>query len=64
MDDGQDRTIYRVVVYDEEQYSIWPVNQDLPMGWRDTGHSGLKTACLAVIEKLWTDMRPASLRHD
>lgn len=62
MDEVQDRTIYRVVVNDAAQYSIWPVERDLPAGWRDSGQTGLKADCLAAIETLWTDMRPASLR--
>lgn len=53
---------YRVVVNHEEQYSIWPLDRDLPLGWREEGFRGLKPACLAHIEEVWTDMRPLSLR--
>jgi uncharacterized protein YbdZ (MbtH family) len=31
--DAEDGHLYRVAVNDEEQYSIWPVDQDLPPGW-------------------------------
>jgi len=55
--------IYRVVVNDEEQYSIWPVDQDLPPAWRDEGTSGSKQECLDHIDQTWTDMRPLSLRR-
>lgn len=51
-----------VVVNDEEQYSIWPLERALPLGWRDAGFHGTKAECLAHIEKVWTDMRPLSLR--
>ena len=61
-DDQGDRTIYRVVVNHEEQYSIWPAGRELPMGWSDTGKVGLKDECLAYIKEVWTDMRPLSLR--
>lgn len=61
-DDREDTTIYRVVMNHEEQYSIWPAHRDLPLGWNDTGKSGLKAECLAYIEQVWTDMRPLSLR--
>jgi len=54
---------YKVVVNDEEQYSIWPVQRDNPLGWRDAGFSGSKEACLDHIEEVWTDMRPLSLRQ-
>lgn len=57
-----DATTYRVVVNHEEQYSIWPVTRDLPLGWRDAGKEGSKDECLAYIEDVWTDMRPLSLR--
>jgi MbtH protein len=62
-DDERDATtIYRVVVNDEEQYSIWPAHRENPKGWRDAGKSGLKAACLDYIKDVWTDMRPLSLR--
>jgi MbtH protein len=53
---------YRVVVNHEEQYSLWPLDRDLPLGWREEGFRGPKAACLAHIEEVWTDMRPLSLR--
>lgn len=55
-------SVVKVVVNDEEQYSIWPVDRDNPAGWRDAGKTGTKVECLAWIEVTWTDMRPASLR--
>jgi MbtH protein len=55
-------TIYKVVVNHEEQYSIWPAQRDNALGWKDAGKSGAKAECLAHIEKVWTDMRPLSLR--
>ena len=61
-DDREDTTIYKVVVNHEEQYSIWPDGRDNPLGWRDTGARGTKEECLAYIGKVWTDMRPLSLR--
>jgi MbtH protein len=54
---------YRVVLNDEEQYSIWPAHRDIPAGWRDEGTAGDKQACLDRIETVWTDMRPLSLRQ-
>ncbi len=61
-DASEDTTVYRVVVNHEEQYSIWPADRDLPLGWRDEGKSGTKKECLAHISEVWTDMRPLSLR--
>ncbi len=53
---------YQVVVNHEEQYSIWPVGRELPPGWTSAGFEGDRDACLAHIEEVWVDMRPASLR--
>lgn len=61
-DDDDDKTIYKVVLNHEEQYSIWPADRDNPLGWRDEGKVGPKAECLEHIEKVWTDMRPLSLR--
>lgn len=60
--DREDTTIYKVVVNDEEQYSIWPEHKENPLGWKDAGKVGPKTECLAYIKEVWTDMRPLSLR--
>jgi MbtH protein len=54
---------FHVVVNDEEQYSIWPVDRDLPGGWHTDGTSGTREDCLSHIEEVWTDMRPRSLRE-
>ncbi len=33
-----------------------------PNGWRKVGKSGTKAECGEYIKKVWTDMRPLSLR--
>lgn len=59
----EDATIYKVVVNHEEQYSIWPDYNELPLGWNYAGKTGLKAECLSYIKEVWTDMRPLSLRR-
>lgn len=59
----QDDREYVVVVNDEEQYSVWLAVRDLPAGWRAEGTRGSRPECLAHIERVWTDMRPLSLRR-
>ena len=61
MDNTQ--TLYKVVINHEEQYSIWPVDRENPLGWRDAGLQGTKETCLDYIKEFWTDMRPLSLRE-
>jgi len=62
-EEREDTTEYQVVVNHEEQYSIWPVGRELPLGWNEAGFRGLKAACLQYIQEVWTDMRPLSLRR-
>jgi len=60
--EDEDKTIYKVVVNHEEQYSIWPEYKENALGWNDVGKDGTKAECLAYIKEVWTDMRPLSLR--
>lgn len=62
-EDDDDGIRYRVVLNDEEQYSIWPLDLELPPGWRAEGTTGAKAECLTHIGEVWTDMRPLSLRR-
>lgn len=55
--------VFRVLVNHEQQYSIWPEWKSVPGGWADTGVSGDKQTCLDHVNKVWTDMRPLSLRR-
>lgn len=54
---------YLVVLNDEEQYSIWWADRELPAGWRAEGTRGTRDECIARIGEVWTDMRPLSLRR-
>ncbi|WP_422736343.1 MbtH family protein [Micromonospora sp. WMMD729] len=58
-----DELSYSVVVNHEEQYSIWPADRPVPAGWRAEGTTGNREECLAHVERVWVDMRPASLRR-
>jgi MbtH protein len=62
LEEGQDDRVYQIVRNDEEQYSIWLIDRDLPIGWHSQGITGNKTECLEKIAELWTDLRPLSLR--
>ncbi|WP_163572843.1 MbtH family NRPS accessory protein [Fodinicola feengrottensis] len=55
--------MFAVVCNDEMQYSIWLEGRPVPAGWHLEGTRGDRDECLAHIEKVWTDMRPASLRR-
>lgn len=53
---------FYVVINKEQQYSIWPVNKEIPLGWEKVGVKGTEEECLTHIKKVWTDMRPLSLK--
>ena len=60
--DPEDDATYRAVLNREEQYSIWPADRELPLGWSDAGKVGTKPEVLAWIEEVLTDTRPLGLR--
>ncbi len=62
-DEEEDTTQYSVVINHEEQYSIWPLDREISLGWKGVGKQGAKQDCLDYIEEVWTDMRPLSLRQ-
>lgn len=63
MSELDDDRRYLVVLNDEEQYSVWPADRDVPAGWRAEGFEGTRQECLAHVAEAWTDMRPLSLRR-
>ena len=60
-EDNDDKTLHRVLVNEEEQYSLWPKDNAIPNGWKSV-KEGTKAECLAYVKEVWTDMRPLSLR--
>jgi MbtH protein len=56
-----DAGVYRVLVNDEGQHSLWPDSIAIPDGWRAVFGPEARAACLDYIAASWTDLRPASL---
>jgi MbtH protein len=56
-------TEFLVIHNREGQYCVWPGSRPIPDGWRGAGAAGTKADCLAYVEKVWSDMRPSSLRR-
>lgn len=56
-----DDSEYKVLINNEDQYSLWSSDLDIPNGWYEKYH-GSKESCLDYINKHWVDMRPKSLR--
>ncbi|MFE9444683.1 amino acid adenylation domain-containing protein [Streptomyces sp. NPDC006602] len=49
---------------DEEQYAIWPADRRIPAGWLGIGGPASAASCRSLVDRLWTDMRPASARAE
>jgi len=62
-DNDAERHLYVVVTNDEDQYSIWRADRDIPLGWTALGTPAPRQECLDRVEQLWSDMRPRSLRQ-
>ncbi len=54
---------YEVLRNDEDQYSLWLADHEVPAGWYRVGKEGSKDECSAYVDEVWTDMRPRSLRE-
>ena len=53
-----------VLSNDEEQYAIWRADRRIPAGWRRIGGPASAAWCGSLVDRLWTDMRPASARAE
>jgi MbtH protein len=60
--DETEERAFQVLVNDEEQYSLFPAELPVPGGWRRAEFTGTETECVAFVDRVWTDMRPRSLR--
>jgi MbtH protein len=58
-----DEREYKVVVNEEDQYSIVPSHIANPAGWQDVGRTGTAEECEQYVDDVWADMRPRSLRN-
>ncbi|GAA2682761.1 MULTISPECIES: amino acid adenylation domain-containing protein [Actinosynnema] len=53
---------FHAVVNHEGQHSTWPADRVLPSGWRVGAMTGTRQQCLDHVDRVWTDLRPLSLR--
>jgi len=45
----------------EGRWSVWPADLPVPAGWQAQGAPDTRAACLAEIERRWSDPRPDAL---
>jgi len=57
-----DGDVFKVLINNEGQYSIWPAAQPAPGGWSEIGCRGSKKECTDFVDLNWKDMRPLSLQ--
>ncbi|MFI0421226.1 YqcI/YcgG family protein [Spongiactinospora sp. 9N601] len=53
---------WAVVVNDAGEHSVWEAGREPPPGWRATGVTGTRDACLDHIAEAWPDPRPSTRR--
>ncbi|MEV0535396.1 MbtH family NRPS accessory protein [Kitasatospora sp. NPDC050463] len=61
--EASDTELFRVLVNDEGQHSLWPAGLQVPAGWHTVGPTGTKEECMTYVDEHWTDLRPLSLRR-
>ena len=57
----EDRTIYRVIISQDEQYSVWPADREPRCGWKDAGKTGTHRECIDYIKSVWSIFRSPAL---
>lgn len=57
----EDNTIYRVIINQDEGFSVWPADRQARNGWQDAGKIGTHRECIDYIKTVWTVSRPPRL---
>ncbi|MBD2813323.1 MbtH family NRPS accessory protein [Xenorhabdus sp. Flor] len=52
---GNESEVWMVVINIKKQYSIWPDESLIPIGWMATGKKGTKEECLNHIASIWPE---------
>ena len=50
-DEREDTTIYKVVINHEEQYSIWPLEYEVPKGFEPISDECALEDCVKLLER-------------
>ena len=58
------KSVYGVVINQQEQYSLWDNERPAPGGWTAIGVTGSQEFCLNWIQDNWFDQRPGFLREN
>ncbi len=58
---SDDNCFYKVLINEDDQYSLWPKDKKVPQGWKNVGKQGLKQECLDFMNAVW--IKPTSIRR-
>jgi MbtH protein len=58
----QPNRLHHVVINHERQYSVWPADSAHPAGWSPVGFTSTLDECISYVDRVWTELRPHSLR--
>jgi len=47
------RTVFKVLVSADAQFSLWPADRLHEAGWSEAGKRGSKEECVDYIKKMW-----------
>jgi MbtH protein len=61
--DETEEKVYKVVVNDEKQHSIWPADRENTEGWSDVGKTGTQDECQAYVNDAWADAIPSLIEE-
>lgn len=53
------RTVFKVLVSAEAQFTLWPADRVHEAGWAEAGKRGSKEECVDYIKKMWFARPPA-----
>jgi MbtH protein len=53
-------TMFGIVVNDQQQFSVWPLNRRLPPGWSYTGPTGTRAAMHEAVRQQFVETVPAT----
>ncbi|PHM51947.1 MbtH family NRPS accessory protein [Xenorhabdus sp. KK7.4] len=52
---GNEAALWIVVINSKKQYSVWPDEYRIPIGWMAIGKEGPKAECLEYIAGIWPE---------
>jgi MbtH protein len=54
------RSVFGIVVNDEDQFSVWPTHRRLPIGWRYTGPTGTRAQMHELVRQHFVETIPST----